>query len=207
METGDFPPGVQLHEVPLAARFGVSRAILREAMSRLVAEGMLLHIPNRGVYMPSLTPERVEELYTARFALELAAISIGQGAGTIDTDQLRAICERMRRAVEKPHQLDIDRRELTDADLAFHAELLHGVGNRWMDAWSQTLRTETVLCLNALGPIYIDPEVTVANHFEIVEAIETGDTARVEEALSRHNSRGLRIFTSTNTPLTTPPIM
>ncbi len=46
---GTLPPGVRLTETDLAARFGVSRTPIRQAIAKLEAEGLLTHEPRRGL--------------------------------------------------------------------------------------------------------------------------------------------------------------
>ncbi|WP_344741399.1 GntR family transcriptional regulator, partial [Pseudonocardia halophobica] len=70
---GTFPPGTQLGEVDLAARLGVSRGPLREAMQRLVAEGLLRSERHRGLFVRDLDAADVRDVYTARTAVERAA--------------------------------------------------------------------------------------------------------------------------------------
>ena len=59
---GRLEPGEQLGEADLARRFEVSRGPLREAMQRLVSEGLLHAITNRGVFVTELTLEDVVPL-------------------------------------------------------------------------------------------------------------------------------------------------
>ncbi len=59
-------PGSQLSEVELANSFGVSRGPVREALQRLVQEGLLRSEPHRGVFVPVLTDEDVHDVYLAR---------------------------------------------------------------------------------------------------------------------------------------------
>ena len=54
---GSYAQGEQLNEVELARRFGVSRGPLREAMQRLIQDGLLETRPHRGVFVPELTDE------------------------------------------------------------------------------------------------------------------------------------------------------
>ena len=51
--SGVFAPGDQLNEAQLAREFGVSRGPLREAMQRLIQDGLLLNKPHRGVFDPN----------------------------------------------------------------------------------------------------------------------------------------------------------
>src|ERR1700754_1550329 len=96
---GAFSPGAQLGEVELAGRLGVSRGPLREAMQRLVAEGLLRSERNRGIFVRDLGEADVRDVYTARLAVEQAAgrlVLSGGGAmiaGVLLTEALRAIEE------------------------------------------------------------------------------------------------------------------
>ena len=58
---GTLKPGAQLNEVELATSFGVSRGPVREALQRLVQEGLLDSEPHRGVFVPVLTEDLVHE--------------------------------------------------------------------------------------------------------------------------------------------------
>ncbi|MDQ4117438.1 MAG: GntR family transcriptional regulator, partial [Actinomycetota bacterium] len=70
---GTFGPGTQLGEVDLASRLGVSRGPLREAMQRLVAEGLLRSERHRGLFVRELGADDVRDVYIARTAVERAA--------------------------------------------------------------------------------------------------------------------------------------
>ena len=67
---GTLVAGSQLSEAELAARFGVSRGPVREALQRLIQEGLVRAEPHRGVFVPVLTELDVRDIYLARDALE-----------------------------------------------------------------------------------------------------------------------------------------
>ena len=60
---GAVRPGSQLHEVELAESFGVNRGPVREALPRLIQEGLLRAEPHRGVFVPVMTSDDVEDIY------------------------------------------------------------------------------------------------------------------------------------------------
>ncbi len=68
--SGELPPGSRLNEVELAASLGISRGPLREAIQRLVAEGLLTLIAHRGAHVRTFHPEELRDLYELREALE-----------------------------------------------------------------------------------------------------------------------------------------
>lgn len=74
-------PGDILAEVEQSARLGVSRTPLREALSRLVAEGLATTNTGRGVVVSEISLEAVTDLFDARIPLECAAVRIAARRG------------------------------------------------------------------------------------------------------------------------------
>src|SRR3954468_19098287 len=73
---GSLPPGSQLGEADLAAKLGVSRGPLREAMQRLVQEGLLRSERHRGLFVIDMDAADVRDVYQARLAIERAACQL-----------------------------------------------------------------------------------------------------------------------------------
>src|SRR5882757_6249026 len=68
--TGVLVPGQMLRQEELAQRLGASRAPLREALSRLEAEGLVVLLPRRGYAVISLDRDEIAELFDLRIVLE-----------------------------------------------------------------------------------------------------------------------------------------
>lgn len=71
--TGDLDPGSKVLETQVAAKLGVSRATLREAMIRLSEIGLLVNLPFRGTYIRKLDKVDLKEIYSFRTGLEKMA--------------------------------------------------------------------------------------------------------------------------------------
>lgn len=71
--SGAVEPGARLTEAELSAQLGVSRAPLREAIRELVACGLLVSQPYRGLYVRSFSARELRELYSLRLTLERMA--------------------------------------------------------------------------------------------------------------------------------------
>ncbi|MDQ0734310.1 GntR family transcriptional regulator [Arthrobacter agilis] len=74
-------PGDVLAEVEQSARLGVSRTPLREALSRLVAEGLAAPQAGRGVVVSAISLEAVTDLFEVRVPLECAAVRLAAARG------------------------------------------------------------------------------------------------------------------------------
>src|SRR5690348_3004856 len=74
LHAGRWDPGTALRQEELAAEFGVSRIPIREALTRLQAEGLIVVERNRGAYVPTLTRAEVEEFFDLRVLLETDAL-------------------------------------------------------------------------------------------------------------------------------------
>lgn len=184
---GSLPPGTQLSEASLAQEFGVSRGPLREAMQRLVQEGLVRSELNRGLFVKELGEEEIRDLYVARTAIETAAARILSREGSAESvERLRGASRQMQQAAEKG-----DLPALSDADFAFHELLVECSGSARLHRMHQTLIVETRMCLTALEDTYFDPEDQVREHSAIAEAIAAGDEAAVVAEIEAHMQEAL----------------
>jgi DNA-binding GntR family transcriptional regulator len=67
---GVLSPGVHLGQAELAKKFGASRVPIREALKLLTADGAVIHDPNRGFFIATLSSEEARQLYRMRHLLE-----------------------------------------------------------------------------------------------------------------------------------------
>lgn len=74
IDSGELTPGTQLLETALAEELGCSRNTLREAFRILARDGLVDHIPNRGVFVHTFTRDDVTDLYGYRLFVETGAI-------------------------------------------------------------------------------------------------------------------------------------
>jgi DNA-binding GntR family transcriptional regulator len=190
--SGALPQGAQVGEVNLAAQFGVSRGPVREAMQRLVQEGLLRSIPHRGIFVAALTDDDVRDIYDARQAIESAAIRAIMRRG--DTEKvarrLDAAVARMAAAGTRGESAALSR-----GDLAFHELLVAQSGSVRLRRMASTLLVETRMCMAALTETYVAPAHLVEEHAEIVRAIRCGDEARALAVLDDHMRDAVRRLT------------
>lgn len=179
---GGLEPGAQLGEADLAAQFGVSRGPVREAMQRLVSEGLLHSIRNRGIFVIELSLADVVDIYRSRTAIE-------DGALTLILDGRREIAYE---ALAASVQTMLDRAEagdaagVSDADRQFHEALVAAAGSSRLVRAARTLLIETRMCLGALQTTYPDLGVQAQEHVALREAIGAAAAPRVHRLLRDH---------------------
>ncbi|RDI64936.1 GntR family transcriptional regulator [Nocardia pseudobrasiliensis] len=179
---GALAPGAQLVEADLAAQFDVSRGPVREAMQRLVSEGLLHSIRHRGIFVIELTLDDVVDVYRARTAIEGGALElILDGRREIAYLALEPSVTAMRASAESG-----DPTGVSDADQSFHEALVHSAGSPRLIRAARTLFIETRMCLGALETTYADVGIQVQEHAELREAIGSGTPTRARKLLIDH---------------------
>ncbi|MGH8843694.1 MAG: GntR family transcriptional regulator, partial [Advenella sp.] len=95
LENGSLPPGTRLRETELAADIGLSRTPIREALNRLMSEGLVTNDPKRGLIITELDQNMVGELYEMRRVLESTAAALAARHATdVEIAVLRQIIDR-----------------------------------------------------------------------------------------------------------------
>ncbi|WP_373805578.1 GntR family transcriptional regulator, partial [Delftia acidovorans] len=120
----EFKPGERLSESELALRLGVSRTPVREALTRLVADGFLLPA-SRGYMRRELDVKESLDLYEARVAVERECVRLAvERATDAQLDEALAYLEQSQRVAS-----DTPIRQLVDLDEGFHLRIADMAGN------------------------------------------------------------------------------
>lgn len=190
---GSLAPGSQLGEVDLAARLGVSRGPLREAMQRLVQEGLLRSERHRGLFVITLDGTDVVDIYAARTAIEQAA-----GRMILARDPARS-AERLAKVHRQLEQAARRKnlRALSDADLRFHEAFVAESGSPRLARTAHTLLIETRMCLFtlALGR-YPSTAQILDEHSQIIAALQAGDETLLATSIDGHLTNAAARLTS-----------
>ena len=183
--SGRTDPGERLVEEQLTRRLGISRAPLREALRLLAQQGLVEHIPRRGVRVATLSDSDVRELYEVRDVLERHAVR--SRPADADLTGLHTALGVMRKATETG-----DRMTIADAHREFHVAVVALGGNRQLSAVyaSVLVRIQLYMAVN----LRREAEVAAAadgvhRHERLMAAVERGDADEVLAELSAHGAR------------------
>ncbi len=183
---GTFPPGAQLGETNLAERLGVSRGPIREALQRLIQEGLLRSEPHRGVFVTRLDGDDIEDIYLARGAVERAAVRVLLDRGEPGAlAGLERLLERMTKAAQRDRWAAV-----ADLDLRFHETLVAASGSERLVRMFSTLIAETRMCLQGLEHAYPARQDLVEEHRELFQEIRAGRRSALR-SIDRHFEHAL----------------
>lgn len=183
------PPGYQDTEPEYAARLGMSRTPVREALIRLEADGLVQLIPRRGARVLPVNLEDMEDIYEILTALEpAAAAKLARTRPSADAlAPLRDAYLAMEAALERD---DLD--GWADADDLFHRRLLELHGNKRLLDFVGTLFDQAHRARIITLHMRDKPIKSTREHKDILEALEAGEAQRVEEIFREHRERARR---------------
>lgn len=191
--TGELRQGDQLPpQRELAKQLGVGVSSVRESLQSLTALGVVTMQPGKGTFVsesfdglagrhaavaPLAAAQETRELLEARLHLDAAVAEMAcRRAAPEDLAALRRAYERMSAATARG-----DMAALEEADLAFHLQIAEAAHNGVM---THIIRTVVGLITNQIHQTPFTSD-TLAQHREILEAIEAADVARAREAVRR----------------------
>jgi GntR family transcriptional regulator, rspAB operon transcriptional repressor len=180
-------PGTRLSENELALRFGTSRAPVREALIRLVEEGLIEVRPQRGSFVSRISLAAMQRARFVREALEVAIArrAAERGLSPVARQEAAATLAEQEQVQNEPERF-------TMADDAFHRVLAEDVGiaRIWAVIEREKSQFDRVRFLSL--PVVTPVASLIAEHRNILGAILRRDVEAAEAAMRLHLSEVLR---------------
>lgn len=187
--TGKLAPGTPLSTRGLALQLGVSQMPVRDALSRLAAEGAIDIRSKRRIMVPSLTAERLDEVLRCRLLLEPEAAA--NALPRIDADALAKL-----RAIDAALDAALGRGDINgymENNYRFHFALYRAGGETILSRMIETLWLQFGPMMREVygrvGAVHLDDQ-----HVRAIEAIESGDAARLRDAIAGDIGDGMTLF-------------
>lgn len=188
---GEYAPLQRLIETELVERYGTSRFVLRNALTRLATEGLVELQPNRGARVRQISAEEAIEITELRRAVEsLVAARAAERITDEEITELRDLGESMTDAV-------------TNLDMLGYSELnakLHGcvrriARHRTATRLIEQLHGQMVRHQFRLAFVPGRPSVSLPEHLAIIDAVCSRDPDRAERAMRAHLDSVLKTLT------------
>jgi DNA-binding GntR family transcriptional regulator len=180
-------PKTRLKENEWAEKLGVSRVSIREALTRLLGEDLVVLGERGGYFVKPLLPEDVHQVRELREILELGALRLAyKKIKKRDLEALDKICDDFRDMYTKGYHGGA-----LEADMRFHESLLEFAGNAKLLHLYHS--SHIPLFHQKIGKKYTsmdDFEQTDTEHRKIVAALKSGNLDLAEKTLVKHFARG-----------------
>ncbi|WP_267548959.1 GntR family transcriptional regulator [Rhizobium rhizogenes] len=179
---GILEPGMRLHEGQLGERLGVSRTPLREAIKFLASEGLVELTPSRGASVKRFSGKDVEDmLIVLRTLEELAGKLACQLGSDAEIAEVRALHDEMVRCYRAG-----DRLQYYKLNQAIHTAIVRLTKNASLSEMHHMLQTR-LKRIRFIGHEGSEKwAAAVAEHEEMIAALEARDGSRLSRILGRH---------------------
>lgn len=168
---GEFAPGEKLSEQHIADRFGVSRNTLREVYRLLTSQGLLAHIPNRGVFVVAPDEAAVIDIYRVRSVVQKGAIqAVSKGHPALL--RMRMLAEQGRTA-----RMRDDWRRVGTINMEFHRAMVELCDSPRLSAGFDLVLAELRLVFGRLEDTAHLHEPFIELNLSLLRALEAGDVA------------------------------
>lgn len=180
--SGAYEPGQKLLEQELAEKYSVSRSPIRDALHQLAGDGLVVDVPNKGVFVKEFTVKDIEEIYDVRVLLETYAIE--RLRDKISQESAARLLEILEQMVSAFAQNDLG--EYIRLDTLLHGLIVELCGNTMVielyakvaDRIRQFRRYSLVSNVRFVE--------SVEEHRDIVHSIIRGNTAEANSVNCRH---------------------
>ncbi len=181
---GDLKPGERLMELQLAAKLGVSRTPIREAIRMLQKEGLAVTIPRKGAQVAAMTQKDMEDALQIREALEILAVRLA--CEHITKQQLAALEHNI--ALFEASVKANDLAQMAQADIAFHDMIYEAASNpRLMGVLNHLRENVYRYRVEYLKDDKNHPRL-LEEHRQIVAGLKRQEKEHVSEIMKQHLS-------------------
>ncbi len=172
----------RLSDVTLAEQLGISRTPVRQALERLVQEGLVRADPRRGFWTRTFTAQDIHEIYDLRGALEVLALRLA--APHLSHENLKAHLEELHAV-----KAELDTHPVLhflQVDIRFHMLITRASGNGRLIHSLSLLRSQ--ICMfqmqDTLYPRRM--EIALHDHEKVLQALLAGNVEEAADYLAKH---------------------
>ena len=178
-------PSQRISDLAISEELTVSRTSVRESFQKLVTEGLLFIVPNKGAFVVEHSPEEIIELYEVREALEVSAVR--WAIEKASNDKLNSLKEML--SVTRTSMIEHGGRYPVEVD--FHKSICELAENKELAQTMELVNCKLKIARRQSGYIPERARAAYAEHKEILEAMIGRDIPRAEALIRQHlaNSR------------------
>lgn len=186
--SGVFQPGQKIVEYDIAKQFEVSRVPVREALSALQKDGLVVNSFHKGYSVPVLTAKDIEELYDIRLILELGGLRLS--LNNLDDENFNDLQNYVDQLGENLSNRNTDASShqiVTRLDINFHEYLIKCANNDRLHKMWKSIRSQSLLLIGVTSLTNYDyVEQPKEMHQQLLNAIRSKNLDKAEKELAVH---------------------
>ena len=176
--SGELVEGSRLTEESLSSQLGISKSPVREALTRLESEGLVVIESRRGAFVRKFSIRETRELYDVRQLLEVHAVGIAK----LSTALLNELAESVERT---RHHLEVgDMLAHVEEDMRFHGMIAAATENDELCRILENVQHKSLL--SRAKTYHLSATTAPASHQKIYRALKAGNRRAAQEAMSEH---------------------
>ena len=179
---GELKPGERLMELQLAAKLGVSRTPIREAIRMLEQEGLAVTMPRKGAEVAKMTLKDMEDVLEIREALDELAVKIA--CDKISEKELQKLLEVKDQFENSTKTGDV--KMIAEMDVKFHDVIFESTGNPKLVTLLNNLREQMYRYRLEYIKDAEKRQILLVEHESILRAIRSRHVAEAKEAVRAH---------------------
>ena len=186
---GDLVPGERLMELQLAAKLGVSRTPIREAIRMLEQEGLAITIPRKGAIVAGMTEKDMQDVLEIREALE--ELSVQVACDKITDEEIAELQKNMKHFEQSLKSGDL--KKMAQADVEFHDVIYRATDNPKLINMLNNLREQMYRYRVEYLKNPQNHEQLLQEHEAIYKGIVEKDKSAVTEMIRKHISNQVAV--------------
>ena len=191
---GDLAPGDRLGIVELARQYGMGTTPVREGLSRLLSQGLIVATGRRGFRVAEISQSDLADLTALRAVIEIegARLSFEKGDDTWEAEIL-ATLHRLRNYIRRAGIAALEGNPDYDAlHKAFHIALIGGCGSPRLLETASSLYDQAYSYRRMMMRKLVDPDALILHHEELAEVALQRDLPRAAVLIRAHLETTLR---------------
>lgn len=180
--TEEYKDGQKLNEVALANELKTSRTPVREALKQLESEGLVISIPNKGVYVKAFTPRDIDDMFEIRIALEGLAIELA--IERMDETHLSRIQEVYDLMEFYTYKKDQDK--INELNILYHETIYEATQSTYFEQVLKDIHYYVSVTSSLAIKSKQRYKTSITEHKAILDAINEGDASKAKAAMQTH---------------------
>lgn len=178
----EYKSGQKLNELTLANELKISRTPIREALKQLELEGLVMSVPNKGVYVKGFSPRDIDDMFEIRLALEGIAIQFAiERMDEVHLAKIKDVFELM-----EFYTLKKDHEKINDLNILYHETIYQATQSTYFEQLLKDIHYYVSVTSRHSISQPERLETALVEHRAILDAIIEEDKEKAKKTIQKH---------------------